>query len=66
MPPSESATWHHYWVTTAMRWLIETAGLESSRLRIADHASNALAHYALATSDIECGSFQPSKRDCWY
>lgn len=51
--PAESADWYRFWVSEAHRWLQEVVGLSSTSLRLEEHAPEDLAHYALATTDIE-------------
>ena len=50
--PSESAQWYQFWRDARMRWYTNL-GLQSSRLRLREHAKDELSHYSCGTSDIE-------------
>ena len=50
--PSQSAHLQREWAQIAHSWLLGL-GLSPSRLRLREHAGADLAHYALATTDIE-------------
>ena len=52
VPPEDDETWHEYWVRERLEWYLKL-GITSDNLRIRDHASDELAHYAKATKDIE-------------
>ena len=52
VPPGEDQQWFEYWREARYRWYIDL-GIDESKLRIRDHESSELAHYAKATSDIE-------------
>jgi glycyl-tRNA synthetase len=51
--PAESADWYKFWVSEAHTWLQQVVGLSPTSLRLEEHAHGDLAHYALATTDIE-------------
>ena len=51
--PAESEDSYRYWVAEAHTWLRQTVGLNEDRLRLEEHQPSDLAHYALATTDIE-------------
>lgn len=51
--PAESEDSYRYWVAEAHTWLRQTVGLSEDRLRLEEHQPSDLAHYALATTDIE-------------
>jgi glycyl-tRNA synthetase len=50
--PGEDEHWYEYWRTTRMEWYIGL-GLKKDKLRIRDHESSELAHYAKACADLE-------------
>jgi glycyl-tRNA synthetase len=50
--PTESESAYRAWVDTCRQWLSKV-GLPPSAVRVKEYASSELAHYALATSDIE-------------
>jgi glycyl-tRNA synthetase len=50
--PATSLEWHAYWKQERMDWY-STLGIKPDNLRLRDHAREELAHYSLATSDIE-------------
>jgi glycyl-tRNA synthetase len=51
--PAESADWYKFWVSEVHTWLQQVVGLSPTSLRLEEHAPGDLAHYALATTDIE-------------
>ena len=52
VPPEDDVAWHEYWVQERINWYLNL-GITADSLRIRDHASDELAHYAKATKDIE-------------
>ena len=50
--PESSLEWHTYWKQERMAWY-RTLGIKPERLRLRDHATEELAHYSQATSDVE-------------
>ena len=52
VPPEDDVAWHEYWVQERINWYLNL-GITAESLRIRDHASDELAHYAKATKDIE-------------
>lgn len=50
--PEESAEYQQQWTQRCLDWLIQL-GVDRSRLRLREHKGTELAHYALATTDIE-------------
>jgi len=50
--PEDSAEYQREWTQRCFDWLI-TLGVHPSRLRLREHKGTELAHYALATTDIE-------------
>lgn len=52
VPPEDDETWHEYWVQERIDWYLNL-GITPDNLRIRDHSSDELAHYAKATKDIE-------------
>jgi glycyl-tRNA synthetase len=51
--PRDSAAAHATWVGRCEAWLLGVAGLRRDSVRRAVHAREELAHYALATTDLE-------------
>ncbi len=51
-PPAEADKWYRYWRDARFKWY-EQMGLTSSKLRLREHESDELAHYAAACADIE-------------
>ncbi|MCK4625754.1 MAG: glycine--tRNA ligase [Phycisphaerae bacterium] len=49
---SEADKWYEYWRDARYKWYIDL-GLTSSRLRLRDHETDELAHYAASCADIE-------------
>ncbi|MGL4463393.1 MAG: glycine--tRNA ligase, partial [Planctomycetia bacterium] len=50
--PEESAEWYKFWRDYRYQWYVRH-GLQSSRLRLRDHAPDELAHYAKGCADVE-------------
>ena len=50
---STSSTWHEYWVDECESWLRDAVGLSSDRVRRDVVEKDDLAHYALASTDLE-------------
>ena len=50
--PAESAKWFDYWVAFCEEWLL-THGLSRDNVRRKEYSGKELAHYALATTDLE-------------
>jgi len=50
--PESSLEWHSYWKRERMDWY-RALGISPERLRLRDHATEELAHYSQATSDVE-------------
>ena len=50
--PEDSMAVHEEWIEAAWAWLLEL-GINPARLRKKSHGAGELAHYALATTDIE-------------
>lgn len=53
VPPSESSTWFSYWVEACHDWLTKVVGLDPACVRRHEYGAGELAHYALATTDLE-------------
>ncbi len=52
VPPAENDKWYAYWRAERMRWYMGL-GLREEKLRVRDHDRSELAHYSVATCDIE-------------
>ena len=52
VPPSEDAQWYDYWRKQRFDWYTDF-GINPDKLRMREHESSELAHYAKATSDVE-------------
>ncbi|MHB1526367.1 MAG: glycine--tRNA ligase [Candidatus Dormibacteria bacterium] len=50
--PGDDGRWFEYWCTERVRWH-ERLGLKAEHLRLRPHGEGEMAHYALASSDIE-------------
>ncbi len=50
--PGEDETWYEYWRSARRDWYI-SLGINPDRLRLRDHETSELAHYAKACSDVE-------------
>jgi glycyl-tRNA synthetase len=51
-PQAEDVQWYAYWVDQCHDWLL-SLGISPHRVRRVEHAEEELAHYALATTDLE-------------
>jgi len=49
----ESMKWHAYWIEECIGFCVEQCGLRKENIRVRKHEKEELAHYALATSDLE-------------
>jgi glycyl-tRNA synthetase len=52
VPPDESPRWHEYWQQERFRWYLDL-GIPEAKLRLRVHEGAELAHYSIATSDVE-------------
>ncbi len=52
LPPAENDPWYAYWRAERMRWYTDL-GIRAAKLRLRDHDPKELAHYSVATCDIE-------------
>jgi glycyl-tRNA synthetase len=50
--PNASREWYNYWRDRRLKWYTDL-GLASEKLRLREHAPEEIAHYSIATSDIE-------------
>ena len=50
--PEEAEQWYQYWLEARMQWYLDL-GIHPDRVRLRPHETEELAHYALATSDVE-------------
>jgi glycyl-tRNA synthetase len=50
--PGTDEQWHDYWVEERMRWYTDL-GMRSEKLRLREHESDELSHYAKRTFDVE-------------
>jgi glycyl-tRNA synthetase len=50
--PGTDEEWHEYWIQERMRWYLDL-GLREASLRLREHGSDELSHYAKRTFDIE-------------
>ena len=50
--PDEADKWYEHWRDARFQWYIDH-GLQSSRLRLRNHETDELAHYAKSCADIE-------------
>ncbi|HYY44115.1 MAG TPA: glycine--tRNA ligase [Actinomycetota bacterium] len=50
--PGTDDEWHDYWLTERMNWYVDL-GMTEENLRLREHESDELAHYAKRTFDIE-------------
>ncbi len=50
--PDEADKWYEYWRDARYQWYVDL-GLTSSKLRLRNHETDELAHYARACADIE-------------
>ncbi|MDG5817004.1 glycine--tRNA ligase [Chitinispirillales bacterium ANBcel5] len=52
VPPEEDQKWYEYWSQARFQWYIDH-GIKRENLRLRDHESDELAHYAKACVDVE-------------
>jgi len=52
VPPDENDRWYAYWRQERFDWYVEL-GIRREKLRIREHEAEELAHYSVATADIE-------------
>lgn len=52
--PEESMEWYKYWQEFCINWL-KSLNIKEESLNIREHSTEELAHYSLATADIEFG-----------
>jgi len=50
--PDQADAWYTFWRDMRYRWYVEH-GLKSDRLRLRDHETDELAHYARSCADVE-------------
>jgi glycyl-tRNA synthetase len=50
--PGTDEEWHEYWLQERMRWYLDL-GMRETNLRLREHDSEELSHYAKRTFDIE-------------
>jgi glycyl-tRNA synthetase len=50
--PGTDEQWHDYWIRSRWQWYIDL-GMRPENLRIRDHATDELSHYAKSTVDVE-------------
>jgi glycyl-tRNA synthetase len=50
--PEAAQQWYDYWLEERHRWYLDL-GMSEARLRIRPHTTEELAHYSVATADIE-------------
>ena len=50
--PGTDEQWHDYWIRSRWQWYIDH-GMRPENLRIRDHATDELSHYAKSTVDVE-------------
>jgi glycyl-tRNA synthetase len=50
--PGEDEKWHQYWKETRFAWY-QKYGINPARLRLREHGSDELAHYAKGCADVE-------------
>ncbi len=50
--PEEAEKWYEHWLEARMQWYLDL-GMHPSGVRLRAHEPSELAHYALATSDVE-------------
>ncbi|MBK6941254.1 MAG: glycine--tRNA ligase [Planctomycetes bacterium] len=51
-PPEDWERWYAYWREQRFQWYVDL-GMDPAKLRMRDHASDELAHYASACADVE-------------
>ncbi len=52
VPPTDGMKWYEYWRDERYRWFTDL-GIQPENLRLREHASDELAHYSAACSDVE-------------
>ena len=52
VPPAEADEWFRYWCETRRNWYLDL-GISEDSLRLRDHPSEELSHYATSTADVE-------------
>ncbi len=52
VPPNEDERWYDYWKNARFNWYIDY-GIKKENLRLRDHTTDELAHYAKACVDVE-------------
>src|SRR5271163_2989166 len=52
VPPDEADKWFEYWLEERMRWYLDL-GIPETKLRLRHHQADELAHYSVATADVE-------------
>ena len=50
--PGTDEQWHDYWIRSRWQWYLDL-GMRPENLRIRDHATDELSHYAKSTVDVE-------------
>ncbi|MDD3089057.1 MAG: glycine--tRNA ligase [Candidatus Omnitrophica bacterium] len=50
--PGEDEKWYEYWLAERMDWYL-SLGIRKEKLRLREHASDELAHYAKSCHDVE-------------
>ena len=50
--PGTDEQWHDYWIRNRWQWYLDL-GMRPENLRIRDHATDELSHYAKSTVDVE-------------
>jgi glycyl-tRNA synthetase len=50
--PEEAPEWYQYWQKARFQWYLDN-GVDASKLRMREHATDELAHYADACCDVE-------------
>jgi glycyl-tRNA synthetase len=50
--PGSDEAWHEYWIERRWQWYLNL-GMRPDNLRIRDHGTDELSHYAKATVDVE-------------
>lgn len=52
VPPDDDTYWYNYWKDTRRAWYIDY-GIKEENLRMREHATDELAHYAKGCADVE-------------
>ena len=50
--PNDADTWYQYWRDSRFQWYVDH-GLKSDKLRLRNHETDELAHYAVSCADVE-------------